>query len=1483
MKKALLLLCSFLFLQSAFSQKYNFQEKAQIGITVTSPFDVAVDKEGNLYILEQNTITKSSPDGKLLASFPIGTNTTRIFTSLALDQMGNMYVSDTYCQCIQKFDPAGKPLMSIGAKGTADGQFLNMGKIAIGQDQTLYVADARNARVQKLSLQGQYLGSIGASVVNGGAIGSPTDISLDGQGNVYVLDNTKALIHKYSHEGALLQQFSTPQPAPGSNTVNNPSFTVTETGGYFLVNSYNKTVYKYDAEGVLLTQFAGYGNQDDALLGNYLNLALDAEGNLYASDSDATRASVKKYSPWGFFLKKYGKEFNYSEPAFDLLNNLYVFDINSKEIHKYNAQGVLLERRKTTVYMNTTITAHLAVDVNNDLYLLTYGDSSSAIRKYNTAGLLVKQFSLKLPQQGNNLISPSGFAIDKAGTMLISDRWGGVIHQLSKLGTYAGTIGKTTSGHGSFPYPQSIAIDGIGFMYVIDNFDMNTIKVLRPDGNVLKEYNEANQKPGIRPLTISVTEFGDLFVANNAAYPIKKQLKIFSASGALQKVMDLPVNAVATNKSGTLLAARLDGGAIQIFTIDNGPTQRFITGKIYNDVNGNCLEDQTENGLAGMVVEVSPGPYYGITDAAGFYKVPVDTGTYKIKVLPSLATGISYLPTCPTSKISVPVKVTQEDGVVQGPNLGFKVSYTPYLSVNVSSDRRRRCFRNTTTVTYSNAGYGAAQDARVIVQIPEFVHLISASAPFTRDHTGNYVFEVGNLAGHQKGVISIIDSVTCADPSIRGLTVCTKAWITPANPEHKAVDWNRANMVVNGEVQEDGQVRFTLHNSGSGDMTDSLSYRVLQDGDLSLNGKYRLAAGDSLTLRFTPEARALRVEADQPLGHPVKRMSSANVEVRSKNDGIPSPAMNALPPDDPEPEIAIDCLPIIDSYDPNDKQVIPAGLTSEKYTPTNTPLRYTIRFQNTGTDVAYRVVVVDTLSADLNLSTLQMGTVTHPYRLTVTGKERPVLTFTFDNIMLPDSAKDLAGSNGLLQFSIRPKTTLPEKQLIENFADIFFDYNEPVRTNTTVNRIYNIPPVVGDKQLQAKEVVVSPSIVSFSPVAGKPGTDVTISGNNFLLPPGQNNVFFNGIQAPVLEATNTILKVQVPVGALIGKIKVSTPTGSSTTFEDFTVYQPPVLTGLSVTEGTIGAEVTLQGHNLRPDLLESITLGTVTCQIARYANNGVIISIPQGASSGVFTVNSKGGTAQSTAFRVWQSPVLGGFNQARQRVGGNIILQGENFAPEASRNQVLFGDIAAKVLTAQEQLVTVQVPAGAVTGTVKITTPGGSSSKSFEVIPAPVITHVLPNAASIGTVVELKGAHFQTMGHQDTITLGNVKAEVLSASPTVLQVRVPRGAVSGFVTVAGMGGTSKADFRVLPLTPQESIEVYPSPNQGRFTIDFLKADFDVQSVQMLDKTGRTIHQQAVQGITNSKMDIVLPNVPAGIYILLLQTNQGVVTKRVVIQ
>lgn len=138
---------------------------------------------------------------------------------------------------------------------------------------------------------------------------------------------------------------------------------------------------------------------------------------------------------------------------------------------------------------------------------------------------------------------------------------------------------------------------------------------------------------------------------------------------------------------------------------------------------------------------------------------------------------------------------------------------------------------------------------------------------------------------------------------------------------------------------------------------------------------------------------------------------------------------------------------VVGSYDPNDKQArTTSGSATEWSLENDSLITYTIRFQNTGTAPAINVVLIDTLSEDFDLASLRVLGASHTFSAALTGR---VLSFTFDHIMLPDSTMNEAGSHGFAQLSIAPVSMSPGSS-VENFADIYFDFNPPVRTNTSV-------------------------------------------------------------------------------------------------------------------------------------------------------------------------------------------------------------------------------------------------------------------------------------------------------------------------------------------------------------------------------------------------------------------------------------------------
>jgi hypothetical protein len=137
---------------------------------------------------------------------------------------------------------------------------------------------------------------------------------------------------------------------------------------------------------------------------------------------------------------------------------------------------------------------------------------------------------------------------------------------------------------------------------------------------------------------------------------------------------------------------------------------------------------------------------------------------------------------------------------------------------------------------------------------------------------------------------------------------------------------------------------------------------------------------------------------------------------------------------------------VIGSYDPNDKLeshgkdiLYDDFITSDEY------LYYTIRFQNVGTAEAIFVRIEDELDAQLDESTFHMLRSSHNYVVTRTDRN---LEWNFDNINLPAEQDDEEGSNGYVYFKIKPNTGYAIGDIIENSAAIYFDFNDPIITNT---------------------------------------------------------------------------------------------------------------------------------------------------------------------------------------------------------------------------------------------------------------------------------------------------------------------------------------------------------------------------------------------------------------------------------------------------
>jgi uncharacterized repeat protein (TIGR01451 family) len=242
----------------------------------------------------------------------------------------------------------------------------------------------------------------------------------------------------------------------------------------------------------------------------------------------------------------------------------------------------------------------------------------------------------------------------------------------------------------------------------------------------------------------------------------------------------------------------------------------------------------------------------------------------------------------------------------------------------------------------------------------------------------------------------------------------------------------------------DTTVRFTVKNIGDAPTQAPHEYQILQNFDPYSANTFSLNAQESFNVFVPSNGETWFMQATK---FDDGTLTYVAIEGCS---GLTPGLINAFAADAGPAQYDFGCRQVNAAYDPNLKSAIPTGIGPDHLLPANQPLTYTIQFQNTGTDTAYRVLLVDRLSPHLDLNTFRRGLASHPHTWEINGDTLKVL---FQPIALPDSNANEAASHGFFSFSIAQQPDLPDGVSLENTASIIFDFNPPIVTNTVAHTI----------------------------------------------------------------------------------------------------------------------------------------------------------------------------------------------------------------------------------------------------------------------------------------------------------------------------------------------------------------------------------------------------------------------------------------------
>jgi sugar lactone lactonase YvrE len=517
-----------------------------------NPWGVAADTNGNLYIADtdNHTIRKIAPGGAVttlaglagVSGSTNGTGTNALFfqpQGIAVDGSGNVYVSDTGNHIIRKITPGGTVSTLAGfagVSGTNDGtgslaRFFEPEGIAVNAAGSLiYVADTWNHTLRQITSAAAVTTLAGSASNAGTNDGSgsgalfyqPQGVALDSAGNIYVGDTGNETIRKVTPLGAVTTlagsagNYGSANGTGGGASFWAPQGLALDTAtNIYVADSLNHTIRKITPSGSV-TNFAGtpgsFGsaNGTGAAARFWLpqSVAADSAGNLYVADS--ANGTIRQVTSSGVVTTVAGSASNgsadmpgssarFSGPAgsaIDSSGNVYVADTGNGTIRVVTSAGAVSTLAGAPGNFGATDgtngTARFygpqatAVDSGGNLYVAD--TANHTIRKVTSAGVvstLAGAAGTNGAADGTGTIArfnfPQGLAVDASGNLYVADTWNHTVRKVTTAGvvtTLAGVPGSygdidgTSAGTGTnaarFYCPSGLAADTAGNVYITD-------------------------------------------------------------------------------------------------------------------------------------------------------------------------------------------------------------------------------------------------------------------------------------------------------------------------------------------------------------------------------------------------------------------------------------------------------------------------------------------------------------------------------------------------------------------------------------------------------------------------------------------------------------------------------------------------------------------------------------------------------------------------------------------------------------------------------------------------------------------------------------------------------------------------------------------------------------------------------------------------------------------------------------------------------
>jgi hypothetical protein len=331
-----------------------------------------------------------------------------------------------------------------------------------------------------------------------------------------------------------------------------------------------------------------------------------------------------------------------------------------------------------------------------------------------------------------------------------------------------------------------------------------------------------------------------------------------------------------------------------------------------------------------------------------------------------------------------------------------------------------------------------------------------------------------------------------------------------------------------------------------------------------------------------------------------------------------------------------------------------------------------------------------------------------------------------------------------------------------------------------------------------------PGISGFSPAAGRAGTNVIITGTNFL---GATAVRFGSLNAATFNVlSNGAVQATVPIGATNGTIRVIAPAGSAFSSSNFVVQ--PTVSGFTPVFGPVGTSVIITGANFTNGTPVVRFNGVQAANPTGVSFGQLTAVVPNGATTGLISVTTTNGSSTNDA-KFYLPAAITSVTPIFGPAGTPVTVAGTNFTDATAFT--FNGTPAAAFSVQNNNSIGAIVPFGIASGPITVTTPAGTATNNaVKFYGAPLIGSFLPSHGLPGTNVTLTGQNFLDA---TAVLFNGTNAAYSVVNNTTINAIVPTNALTGPITVMTPGGTNTTPVNfVLDYSANLSVVVSDSPD-----------------------------------------------------------------------